>query len=554
MAKKTTGKQWDGSASRFTDALKKLTGQESGSGESNMGEESGRSFADSFADTDLAPSEISEGDKVVLSYRYGDTNLQGQVKRIVTDGTDVTGINDDFKITGTEASPAAEVEIYYQGEPSGKVIGFKTSMLRKNFDDYSESGAVGGAFGTEEEEDLGEDEDLSEVTQTPFDFGEAAKLGRKLWRKQVLPFRKIKARGKTFSFTPKKADAVIASHESGAFDQVPFVLGHTSNPEMGRGELKGFIKTKSGLDALIETDARGTEMVESNPKLGTSVRILEDYTREADGKKFGPTIQHVAATFMPRMTGMSGWKPVNLGEDLRDRLALDFSEDDLDVLDLTGSGWEFVSQPTYARASPGGDSILDEDDERLIEELLSVDGLFDSEASEASEAEEGDEGGSGSEVDADEDTEETEEEGDELSASEREELQRLRADHDQMRTELRSKDVETYLDECMRAGVPKADIDAARPILLSEAADEEFEYVELSEEGAETKKATAAKQVRAMLESRKGTVEQGERGEDEARGEQEMSEDEKVRAHMAEHELSYEDAATALAMKGEIRA
>ncbi len=53
---------------------------------------------------------------------------QGKIKKIVRDGT-VPGI--PVKVTGTKDDPAAQIEVYKDGKPSGVLVGHKLSTLKK---------------------------------------------------------------------------------------------------------------------------------------------------------------------------------------------------------------------------------------------------------------------------------------------------------------------------------------------------------------------------------------------------------------------------------------
>ncbi len=85
-----------------------------------------------------------------------------------------------------------------------------------------------------------------------------------------------------------------------------------------RGEVKGLELADDGLYALIELTEDGAKVVEKNPKLGASARIVEGL------EGVGRAIQHIAGTLDPRAKGMKPWKAVELSSDL-------------EVVDLTGA-------------------------------------------------------------------------------------------------------------------------------------------------------------------------------------------------------------------------
>lgn len=103
----------------------------------------------------------------------------------------------------------------------------------------------------------------------------------------------------------------------------------------------------------------------------------------------------------------------------------------------------------------------------------------------------------------------------------------------------REGQVDRELDGFRAEGVPPYLIELARPALLS---------ADGGEVGGQE-----AERWRQVLAGAKGDIEYGERGVADGKPPSELTDDEKVRAHMEEHGASYEDAATALAARGEIR-
>lgn len=160
-----------------------------------------------------------------------------------------------------------------------------------------------------------------DVVQLPLDQSEGAKLGRKLWRKQILPIgRSIQYQGETLDFTTELADQLINSFDAGAFETVPLVLAdeenrHGENPERQRGQVVALERTDDGLNALIETDTRGSEIMQNNPKMGVSPRLFTEYVRGNDGKEFGTVLRHVALTLDPQVYGLKEWESVDLSAD-----------------------------------------------------------------------------------------------------------------------------------------------------------------------------------------------------------------------------------------------
>jgi hypothetical protein len=69
---------------------------------------------------------LSVGDMVKWNSAGG--MAQGKIKKIIRNG-DVPGI--PVKVTGTEADPAAQIEVYREGEPSGVMTGHKLDSLSR---------------------------------------------------------------------------------------------------------------------------------------------------------------------------------------------------------------------------------------------------------------------------------------------------------------------------------------------------------------------------------------------------------------------------------------
>ena len=83
-----------------------------------------------------------------------------------------------------------------------------------------------------------------------------------------------------------------------------------------------------GLYAVIAANERGQRVLESNPGLGVSARIVEQYAR-SDGEFFPAAIQHVLATLDPRIPGLGAWQPVDLS----------YGDDDVRMIDLSAGDW-----------------------------------------------------------------------------------------------------------------------------------------------------------------------------------------------------------------------
>lgn len=149
---------------------------------------------------------------------------------------------------------------------------------------------------------------------TPVDDAPAVELGNRRWRKQLLPLGEINYKGRKIRFDREYFAELARAWQERAFDLVPFQLAtdanaHTNDPERTRGTVTDLIPADDGLDVIIETSEAGSRVIEENPGLGVSARIVEDLER-ADGKRWKLALQHVLGTLDPRLTGMRAWQAV----------------------------------------------------------------------------------------------------------------------------------------------------------------------------------------------------------------------------------------------------
>lgn len=208
---------------------------------------------------------------------------------------------------------------------------------------------------------------------TPFVDGQPVDLGR-LRRKQVLKFGKVRTNdGTELDINHDLANACVEAYKDGAFDQVPFVLAnsdnqHTSAPERFRGEIKGFEVTADGLDMLMEPSASGDALLDENPRLGVSARIVPNYTR-SDGKTFKAAIEHVAGTLNPVVTGMRPWQAVNLSSTDTGQV-IDLSTEEYQMPDETKTDPETTEQVVVDDAA--ADQIVNKLDEESLAALKAL--------------------------------------------------------------------------------------------------------------------------------------------------------------------------------------
>jgi len=180
---------------------------------------------------------------------------------------------------------------------------------------------------------------------TPTCVAAAVELAGGLFRKQILPFGSINYTApdgskRKLTFDQKFHQDLVTSYQSGAFGQVPFQLAdskntHTNDPERTRGEITGVEMRSDGLYALVKPlTPEAAELIRNNPKLGVSVRVVENYQR-SDGQFFPRALQHVLGTVDPQVVGMKPWEEVQLTDPVTD-----------ETIDLTSNTYEGTTMTT----------------------------------------------------------------------------------------------------------------------------------------------------------------------------------------------------------------
>lgn len=332
---------------------------------------------------------------------------------------------------------------------------------------------------------------MSEALLTPIDLGPVVDLaGGKLFRKQILPKGSINYQGQKLDFTPMLPNLVKAFKDK-AYPQVSFIYAddqnrHNMDPERWRGELVGVELTDDGLDGVFQLNDQAATLVDQNPRLGVSARIVMDYER-ADGKKWSHALQHVLATLDPKVPNMRPWEAVNLS-----------NGDGLPVLDLSGLAYEGEEMPK------GTEQEWTETD--LADFLNSLDD--DTEQPEGDEPE-GDEG----EAEGENTTEGEELEEDDfepagelagaslsnkLDLAGNAQFVQLSNELAEVRGQLARTRWESERHSLLQDGVPPHLLDLATPVMERDGE----QAVELSN----GRKVTASSVVRAMLNASKGFV------------------------------------------------
>jgi len=399
--------------------------------------------------------------------------------------------------------------------------------------------------------------------------GSSGSKKRKLFWKDLLPvgasigYSGGTGKLRTISFSKKDLETAVKNIKSKVLS-VPFVMvndanRHSDAPELARGVVKDARIKGKHMQVLIEPRTDEAEKFLTDfPEVGISAKYHPDYFREADGKRLGPTILHAAATWRPHIPGMGLWQAVKkAGATLSgdDGEAYTFSSDREVLLDLTGE--KFDVETSDVGGDPGnapegnqkggamkveirdGKVVFLSDDGEVLE-LSAEDRKKYAAAFGVEPGGAGDEGPTVAEL-----------------------SQRLAEE----RLERRKDKIRARADEYIRRGLEPAVIDRLVVPLANFAAENEeatAEVVELSQkDGQPVEKKTQVKVsdlawqladtlFEAYSEAGK-VVEFGERGDGAAESAEGQDEEKLVERYAQEHKLSFEDAATKLAERGEIR-
>ena len=200
---------------------------------------------------------------------------------------------------------------------------------------------------------------MTVLVLTPFHGSRAVELGNRLWRKRVLPVGDVEYKGRQLHFTLDYLKGLARAFADRAYDQVAFQLAdaqntHTNDPERFRGEVVAMDAEPDGLWLTLNPTEAGERVLQENPNLGVSARIVEDYAR-SDGLRFPAAIQHVLGTLDPRIPGLGGWQAIEAASPVPDT-----------VIDLSASAFA-GEQPALFPASGErtGMNLTDEQQARL---------------------------------------------------------------------------------------------------------------------------------------------------------------------------------------------
>ena len=199
---------------------------------------------------------------------------------------------------------------------------------------------------------------MTAAVLTPFTTADAVELGNRSWWKRLLPIGEIDYRGRRLKFTRDYLAGLKQAFDDKAYDQTAFQLAdaantHTNDPERFRGEIAEMDLRDDGLWMRLSPTDAGDKVLQENPRLGVSARIVEGYDR-ADGKHYPAAIQHVLGTLDPRIPGLGAWEAIEAATPVPD-----------EVIDLSASTFAgeavpaaspapLLSKPDPAEAPPEG--------------------------------------------------------------------------------------------------------------------------------------------------------------------------------------------------------
>jgi hypothetical protein len=316
---------------------------------------------------------------------------------------------------------------------------------------------------------------------------------RKLYRKQVLRKGSIQYKGQQINFDDAYLDDLVKSFKDLAYDQVPFQLAtadnkHNELPERYAGEVVGLEKTGEGLDALVELSDDAAALIQRNPKLGVSARIVEGLAH-SDGRAYPRAMRHVLGTLDPRVTKMAPWREeVSLSNEVEDTWDLT-AEKVTDLKDM-GEG----AKPTPPVQT--GNGIVGEKP-KVVELTAEEEAAVTAAVAEVlKEVEMSNEAGDGQESEENKTL-------DLVRAQNEAHLSRI----EQLELTLAKERFDREATSLVRDGVPPAIVELARPLLSLPQAP----VIDLSNDGSKT--VDVGDVVRKMLDQCKGYVElSAERG------------------------------------------
>lgn len=309
---------------------------------------------------------------------------------------------------------------------------------------------------------------IETLVLTPQAVGQAVELsaGSGLWKKQILPARKIQYKGRVLDFNRKYFNELANSFKRRAFDQNPIQIAdannkHNNDPRNFGGELVDLAVEGDGLYGIFKPSGDGAKILEANPKIGVSARILEGY-RRSDGVHFDKALQHVLLTVDPHINGLKPWEKV---------AELSVDEQPENTIDLSSETEEEAEMPTQrkpqTKATDSGEQgdqdevTLSRAEYEAFRELLAEHKAaleFTADLNPADFEDEEDE--------EDQERQGSDDGGDEqVPESVRLTLEAQSAQILELTNSARAKEVERAVADLQREGLAPAIVEAARPLL-----------------------------------------------------------------------------------------
>lgn len=156
--------------------------------------------------------------------------------------------------------------------------------------------------------------------------------------KMLLPRRTVRKGDQTLRFNDSLFGELMRAERDGAFDSIPLQVAerHTDLPQFTEGQVRDLQVLENGPDGpglygkiRFATD-QGATMIDKNPQVGVSVRMVQNLEREEDGRKheWKAAIKHVLLTTDPHVRAMGGWTPTDLDrESLGEVIDLTYEEE-----------------------------------------------------------------------------------------------------------------------------------------------------------------------------------------------------------------------------------
>lgn len=145
------------------------------------------------------------------------------------------------------------------------------------------------------------------------------KSGKIYYKKQILPVGKFQYKDQELDLSDVNLSTIAQSFKGKAYDEVAFQLGDENGAHNNdaRRRVGTMVEVEhvpgKGMYGYFDLTAEGQKYVTDFPSFGVSPRIVASIAR-ADGKKFDAAIEHICATNVPRITGMSPWEKIELSQ------------------------------------------------------------------------------------------------------------------------------------------------------------------------------------------------------------------------------------------------